>query len=214
MSHASGAHPEAALKPSGIQIEIGPFLARIRSELPAVADHISLMYPDFPQRVGAGSHFDVAIVGGRRWHRWIRRQADLVINGVRPYLPLPAVLAGAAMEWGLNWCVGQKAHQWLTLHAAVVERYGKAMILPAPPGAGKSTLCASLAFSEWRLFSDEFGLIDPATDRIRAAPRPLSLKNESIELLEKRHADLCHGPEGVDIEGARFVYARPPTASV
>ena len=87
------------------------------------------------------------------------------------------------------------------------------MILPAPPGSGKSTLCAALAYSGWRLFSDEFALIDPATRRILPAPRPISLKDASIEIIKSRHPDLCHGPEGVDVEGARFIHARPPTAS-
>src|SRR5262245_17689149 len=198
----AAARLDSALRSSGVQIEIGPFLARIRSEWPAVADHMSVLYEDFPYRAMPEGHFDIAIVGGRRWHRWIRPQADLVINGVRPYLPLPVILAGAAMEWGLNWCMGQKAHQWLTLHAAVVERHGKAMLLPAPPGSGKSTLCAALAYSGWRLFSDEFALINTATRRILPAPRPISLKNASIEILKQRHPELRHGPEGIDVEGA------------
>lgn len=211
---AQGAPLASVLRTSGLQLEIGPFLARIRSEWPAVAEHISLLYSDFPRRTVPEGHFDVAIVGGRRWHRWIHRQADLVINGVRPYLPLPAILAGAAMEWGLNWCVGQKAHQWLTLHAAVVERGGKVMILPAPPGSGKSTLCAALAYSGWRLFSDEFVIVNPSTHRILPAPRPISLKDASIEIIKNRHPGLCHGPEGVDVEGSRFIHVRPPTESV
>jgi HprK-related kinase A len=205
---------DSVLRSSGLQLEVGPFLARIRSEWPAVADHISVLYPDFPRRAAPEGHFDVAIVGGRRWHRWIRPQADLVINGVRPYFPLPAILAGAAMEWGLNWCIGQKAHQWLTLHAAAVERGGRVMILPAPPGSGKSTLCAALVYSGWRLFSDEFAIINTDTRRLLPAPRPISLKNASIDIIKSRHADLRHGPEGVDVEGARFIHARPPTESV
>jgi HprK-related kinase A len=204
----------ALLGSSGLQLEIGPFLARIRSEWPAVADHISELYADFPRRNVPEGHFDVAVVRGRRLHRWIRPQADLVINSVRPYLPLPAVLAGPAMEWALNWCVGKKAHQWLTLHAAVVERGGRAMMLPAPPGSGKSTLCAALAYSGWRLFSDEFAIVSPVTGRLLPAPRPISLKEASIEIIKSRHSDLCHGPEGIDVEGARFIHARPPTDSV
>jgi HprK-related kinase A len=205
---------EATLASSGMQLQIGPFQVRVRSELPAVAEHIRLLYADFPQRYAAEGHFDVAVVGGRGIHRWMRRQADLVVNGVRPYLPLPENLAGAVMEWGLNWCIGRKAHRWLTLHAAVVERRNKAMILPAPPGSGKSTLCAALTFAGWRLFSDEFAIIDLTTCRVLPVPKPLSLKDASIEIIRARHPDLIHGPEGVDVEGARFVHARPPVSSV
>ena len=199
---------------SGIQVEIGPFLARIRSELPCVVEHIRTLYADFPIRSASDGHFDVAIIGGKGLHRWWRRQALLVVNGVTPYLPVPALLGGAALEWGLNWCIGTRAHTWMALHAAVVERGGSVVILPAPPGAGKSTLCAALVYSGWRLFSDEFALVDPRTCRVFPAPRPISLKEASIDILRRRHPGLVHGPEGRDVEGLRFVHARPPAASV
>jgi HprK-related kinase A len=137
-----------------------------------------------------------------------------VVNGIRPFLPLPANLAGAALEWGLNWCTGTKIHRWITAHAAVVERNGRALVLPAHSGAGKSTLCAALAFSGWRFFSDEFAIIDPDTKRFHPTPRPLSLKNASIELMARRHPHIEYGPEGQTVEGERFVHAKPPSESV
>jgi hypothetical protein len=41
-------------------------------------------------------------------------------------------------EWGLNWCIASHAHSFLVIHATVVERGGRAMVLPAPPGSGKA----------------------------------------------------------------------------
>ena len=64
------------------------------------------------------------------------------------------------LEWGLNWCVAGHAHQYLMLHAAALERNGRAVILPGDPGAGKSTLTAALMLSGWRLLSDEITLVD------------------------------------------------------
>jgi HprK-related kinase A len=159
-------------------------------------------------------HFDVSVVGGRGLHRWLRRQVNVVINGTTPFLPLPVPLAGAMLEWGLNWCIGQNSHRWIVLHAAVVERGNRALILPAPPGSGKSTLCAALSYSGWRLLSDEFTLLDPVSGVIRPIPRPISLKRASIDVIKGRHPDVVFGPEGRDVEGARFAYARPPAASV
>jgi HprK-related kinase A len=205
---------DSSLSSTGLQVEIGPFLVRVRSELPVVAKHVSLLYSDFPIRAVPEGHFDLAIIGGTGLHRWWRPQAMLVVNGAKPHLPLPAVLGGAVMEWGLNWCIGNKAHRFLVLHAAVVERGGNAIILPAPPGSGKSTLCAALVYSGWRLLSDEFAIVDPDTRQLFPSPRPLSLKNETIEIIRRRHPNVVYGPEGRDIEGARFVHARPPTASV
>jgi predicted ATPase len=51
------------------------------------------------------------------------------------------------------------------LHAAVVEKNGKALILPALPGSGKSTLSAALAMNGWRFLSDEFTMISAMLNR-------------------------------------------------
>jgi HprK-related kinase A len=69
------------------------------------------------------------------------------------------------------------------LHAAVIECGGKAAILPAPPGSGKSTLCAALIHRGWRLLSDELTLISLADGRVWPLCRPVSLKNQSIDIL-------------------------------
>ena len=78
-----------------------------------------------------------------------------------------------------------QAHHYLILHAAVVEKNGLAAILPAPPGSGKSTLTAGLVLSGWRLLSDELTLIERKTGLIQPLPRPMSLKNQSIEVIRQ-----------------------------
>lgn len=200
--------------PLDVRVDVGPFSVRVRSDIRGVADHLALLYPDFPQHSPAEGHFDVAVVSGRGVHRVVRRQARAVLNGSEPFFPVPQELAGPSMEWGLNWCIGTRAHHWVVVHSAVVERGGRALIMPAPPGSGKSTLCAALAYSGWRLFSDEFALIDPDTGLVHPAPRPISLKNASIGIIHRRHPEVVFSPERVDIEGARFIHARPATESV
>jgi len=206
--------PLAHLATSGVQVSLGPFLVRVRSDLTGVREYLSRLYADFPLAVGNGGHFDIAVVASRGLRRWVRPQANLVINGERPFLPLPGNLAGAGFEWSLNWCVGNQAHRWVAVHAAVLERNGRTLILSGESGAGKSTLCAALALKGWRLFSDEFALIDPDSGRLTPLPRPISLKNASIEIIRSRGAHAVFGPEGVDIEGARFVHMKPPQESV
>jgi HprK-related kinase A len=196
-----------------LTLRMGPFLARVRSELPETQEHFARLYSDYERASGDG-HFDVAVVGGGGARRWLRRQAFLVANGFRPFLPLPAGLSGPLVEWGLNWCIGRRTHRWVVLHAAVLERGGRALLLPAQPGAGKSTLCAALAYSGWRFFSDEFALIDPDTHVITPVPRPISLKEASIEIIRRRHPDVVYTRENYDVEKARFVHARPPADSV
>jgi HprK-related kinase A len=206
--------PLARLATSGVQVSLGPFLVRVRSDLTGVREYLSRLYADFPLSVGDGGHFDIAVVASRGVRRWVRRQANLVVNGERPFLPLPRNLAGAMFEWSLNWCVGNQAHRWVAIHAAVLERNGRTLVLSGESGAGKSTLCAALALKGWRLFSDEFALIDPDSGRLTPLPRPISLKNAAIEIIRGRSAHAVFGTEGVDIEGARFVHMKPPSESV
>ena len=100
-----------------------------------------------------------------------------------PFKPLPAAESYPLFEWGLNWCIATQAHQYFMLHAAILEKNGKALILPAPPGSGKSTLCALLNHSGWRLLSDEFALFDLKTHVLQPLVRPIALKNQSIDIL-------------------------------
>ena len=88
-------------------------------------------------------------------------------------------------EWGLNWCVATYQSRYLCIHAAVLEKNGLAVILPAPPGSGKSTLCAMMMLQGWRLLSDEHCMLDPETGQILPCVRPLSLKNNSLAVINR-----------------------------
>ena len=202
------------LATSGVQLTIGPFIVQVRSGFPLVHQYLETLYADFPMGSGEGGHFDIELTHSRGVRRWVRPQANLTVNGERPFLPLPADLAGALFEWTLNWCVGREAHRFVAMHAAVVERDGRALIISGESGAGKSTLCAALVLAGWRLLSDEFALIDPDTGLLSPLPRPVSLKNASIDIIRRRGPEMVFGPEGIDIEHARFVHMKPPVSSV
>jgi HprK-related kinase A len=204
----------AALVSRGVQIEVGPFLVHVHSALPGVRDYIERFYSTFPIRDLQEGHFSLSIEPGQGVHRWLRPQAIAVVNGTKPFFPLPQSLAGPVFEWALNWCTGRIAHRWVVVHAAVVERGGRAMIFPATPGAGKSTLCAALTYAGWRYFSDEFALLDPSTGLVWPLPRPISLKDAAIEVIRGRHPDVVYGPEGTNVEDERFVHARVPESSI
>ena len=207
--------PLSSLSTVGVQISIGPFLVRLRSPLAEVDGHLKRLYADFPMRVSDGAgHFDIAILPGRGGRRWIRRQSSVIVNGVRPFLPLPHHLAGPSLEWALNWSIGSNAHLWIAVHAAVVERSGRTLILPGSSGSGKSTLCAALTGVGWRLFSDEFALIDVDTGQVVPLPRPISLKNAAIEIIRRRQPHAVFGLQARDMEGAQFVHMRPLPDSV
>jgi HprK-related kinase A len=118
------------------------------------------------------------------------------------------------LEWGLNWCIATQAHQFLMLHSAVVEKNGDSLILPALPGAGKSTLCAALSHRGWRLLSDEFGLIEPETKRVLPLPRAVPLKNRSIEVIRRFAPEAHLGPVFENTRKGTVAHMRPPGDSL
>lgn len=180
------------LATEGLSIRTGPFNFRIRSQLPAIRRGIALLYADYPLAAETDFiDFDVLMDRGGGLHRWVRPQVRFVFDGGFPFEPLPQSHAYPLLEWAMNWCISTQAHQYLILHAAVIERDGYAAILPAPPGSGKSTLCAGLICRGWRLLSDELTLISTADGHIAPLCRPVSLKNESIQVIR------AHAPEAV-----------------
>jgi HprK-related kinase A len=120
----------------------------------------------------------------------------------------------ACLEWGLNWCVSSHCHQYLIIHAASVERNGAALILPGPPGSGKSTLCAGLVTRGWRLLSDELTLLEFPTGNIVPLPRPVSLKNASIDAIRRFAPNAKLGPPVHDTVKGSVAHMKPPTESV
>jgi hypothetical protein len=172
------------LRGAGIAIRTGPFNFRIRSPVPSVARGFALLYAGYPLvNESEFIDFDVHLDFGAGLRRWIRPQVRFRYDGTAPFEPLPVGHAMPLLEWAMNWCISSQAHQYLILHAAVVERDGMAAILPAPAGSGKSTLCAGLMSRGWRLLSDELTLISPSDLSITSLCRPVSLKNQSLSVI-------------------------------
>lgn len=172
------------LKNNGLILKIGPFSFRIISPITSVADGLVALYAN--NVVLDDSHFvdyTVTIAPGSGWRRWARRQAIFKFDGMEPFIPLPEDHAFPLLEWSMNWCIAMHAHHYLLLHSAVMEREGCAVVMPAPPGSGKSTLCAGLVHRGWRLLSDELALISLSDTSITPLGRPISLKNQSIDVM-------------------------------
>ena len=184
VSSLERAELDARLGGAGLRMQTGSFVTRIGSAIPAVADGIALLYADYPLADEGGfADFHVFLKGSGGLRRWLRPQVNFDYDGTRPFEPLPATQAFPLFEWSMNYCVSTRVHGYLVLHAAVIERNGVAAILPAPPGSGKSTLCAALVTRGWRLLSDELTLVRLDTGEIQPLPRPVSLKNASIDVM-------------------------------
>jgi HprK-related kinase A len=201
---------------AGVWLRTGPFSLKLQSRIPSVAESLSTLYGQFEVRNAheAFADFHVAVNPPGNLRRWLRPQAEFSFDGLQPFNPLPRDQAFQMLEWGLNWCVSTQAHQYLVIHAAVVEKNGLAVILPGPPSSGKSTLTAGLVLSGWRLLSDELALVESKTGSIHPLPRPISLKNESIPLIRSFSPDAYLNRASHDTAKGTVAYLRPPKESV
>jgi HprK-related kinase A len=199
----------------GVVVRTGPVVARIRSPLEAVVQGVGLHYgqhavlsdDDF-------AHFHVSVDRPMGLRQWFRKQVVFHYDGHLPFTPLPGDQGFPLLEWGLNWCMYTLCNQFLTMHSAVLEKGGRAVILPAPSGSGKSTLCAGLAFRGWRLLSDELALLDPGTGLLSPNPRPISLKNRSIEVIRRYAPEAAFGEVVHDTLKGSVGHVRPPADAV
>lgn len=213
-----------ALEGPGLWLDIGAATMQVQGAAAGLAGQIQAVYPDFPfldHGEWADVHGRIDPASGLR--RWLRPQVVMSSDGQVLFEPFPADSALPLMEWGCNWMIGQRLNDLLLLHAGALERDGHALILPALPGSGKSTLSAALANRGWRLLSDEFGAYDPLQGHFRALLKPVALKNESITVIRQfapqatlgpsfpktRKGTVAHMAASRDAVGRRHEPARP-----
>ncbi len=203
------------LQGSGLGIQFGPFTLRIHSNLPTFARVAYSLYAPYPLlSVEQLLDFHIQISSPPGLRRWLRRQACFALDGHFPFAPYTVEHAFPALEWGVNWCIATRAHHLLMLHAAGVERNGRAILFPASPGDGKSTLCTALIHSGWRLLSDEFGLVRPEDGCLLPLPRVIPLKNESIEVIRQFRPHAVIGPSFLKTRKGTVAHVQPPVDSI
>lgn len=203
------------LDQGGLYLQTGPFTTHLRSSLPSVAEGLHLLYGQYPVSESAAfADFHVSVERPANIRRWLRPQALFLHDGASPFKPLPVEQAFPLFEWGLNWCVSSQIHTHLIVHAAVIERAGRAIMMPAPAGSGKSTLCAALSLRGWRLLTDELAMISVRDGLIAAMPRPVSLKNQSIDVIRSFEPSAILSPAVHDTTKGTVAHLRPESEHV
>lgn len=199
---------EASLRGQGICIEVGPFLCRITSDTGLLSKPLHQLYSAYSASLSAEIlvNFEISL---RRAGHPFSRQVEFFWEGKSPFPTLPLSQTHPLFEWGLNWAIATLSGNDIVIHAAVVEKNGFALVLPGDPGAGKSTLCAALALSDWRLLSDELTIIDRQTLTVRPMPRPISLKDGSISLIQSRFANVQMTEAISETRKGDIAYAKP-----
>ena len=204
-----------SFKTGGLRLKIGAFNVNLSSSIPEVAEHLLCLYDAFEViNDEVFIDFYTSLAPPSEVRRYFRPQVNFSFDGYVPFKPLPYNQASAMFEWGLNWCIANHSHQYLVIHAAVVERNGQAFIFPGTPGSGKSTLCAALVCSGWRLLSDEMTLVSVADGLVYPVPRPISLKNRSLDVIRNFSPDVVMGPVVNNTAKGAIGHVRPPDESV
>ncbi|HEX2762586.1 MAG TPA: HprK-related kinase A [Allosphingosinicella sp.] len=167
-----------------LRLRVGPTSFRIGSEWRRPVEGLRRLYALYPEPGGL-CEFTVRLEAPRPWRRWLRPAVSIAGDFVLPdAAPLPLAQGLLAAEMGMNLQMALGQRRFLLLHAASVERGGRALLLTGESGAGKSTLAALLGERGWRFMGDEFALLDLEAGQLHPFPRAVSLKNRAIGLFE------------------------------
>lgn len=213
-----------ALNRGTLKFKVGPLVARIGTTYPLLQRDFLDIYEGYPlAEPDEFVHFNLKVDPVSLARRWFRPK--VIADGgfiASPFVPLPGNLAVLALEMGLNWQVGTRSDQFLIFHSGVVARDprpgedqpSRAVLMAGESGAGKSTLTAGLAYNGWRLFSDEFGLLDTDDLQVYPYPRPISLKNESINVMIERLGEEVFSRPFLDTPKGTIRYLKAPMDSL
>lgn len=176
-------------------VRVGPFGFRVGSDWRAPIAQMEALYAGYPALRDGVADFTVRLSAVRPWRRFVRPSVEIGGDYMLPgAVPLPLNQGLLAAEMAMNLQVALGTRRFLLLHASVVERDGRAVIMTGESGAGKSTLATLLAAHGWRFMGDEFALVDPVTGLLHAFPRAISLKNESVAAARAAWTDARFGP--------------------
>ncbi len=197
------------------RVTVGPVGFRIGAAWADPIEKLRALYADYPDLSGGIPDFSVRLEPEKFLRRWIRPsvaiRGDFMLPDAFP-MALRHGLLAAEMGMNLQMAMGQR--KYLLLHAASVERDGKVLIITGESGAGKSTLSALLGENGWRFLGDEFALIDPETGMAHPFPRPVSLKNQAIEVMSAVIGVNRLGPEMKDTPKGDIRHLKPSPAAI
>lgn len=204
-----------AITTSEVTLYIGPISIGVKIDDARIAKEILSFYRGLPFTNNTRwPDFHIELKRRRLFLGRFRKQFQIYIGGRATFSRFDNNLAVPYFDSAINWSVQMGLLRYLVIHAAVVEKRGIGILLPAPSGAGKSTLTAALVAEGWRLLSDEVALISLNDGQVWPFPRPISLKNDSIELIAKRYPKL---PDFTAFDGTpkgRVAYVHAPVEAV
>jgi HprK-related kinase A len=196
-------------------VQVGPRTFRVGSDWRAPTLELEQLYADYPQPDGIVPDYTIRLEAEHWWRRYIR--PSVAINGdymLPDAVPLSLDHGLLAAEMAMNLQIALGERHFMLLHASSVERDGKVLIMTGESGSGKSTLSALLGERGWRFMGDEFALIDPLTGLAHPFPRPVSLKNAAIGVMEAEIGSGRFGPMMKATPKGDIRHLMPPRSAI
>lgn len=196
-----------------LSLSLAPFSFKLSTNIPLVNSNLEKLYPSYCFEEQAFTDYFLQVHNSGLIRQLFRKQARFLCDLREPFKPLDYSQAFAMLEWGMNWTVASHEMSFLLVHSAVLAKDGKAILFPAPPGSGKSTITTHLAFNGWQLLSDEMALINLKTGRCHPFVRPICLKNNSIKLAKKWFPHASFSSIAKDTHKGDVIHVSPPLSS-
>lgn len=121
------------------------------------------------------------------------------------------------LEWAITYRLMKNFDRFTQIHAAVLEKRNRGIILTGGSNVGKSTLSLALTMQGYNLLSDEICLMDLSTGRMHAFPKALRIDKKSLGLLKNlgydrkkmvpyhdHHNKICYYINPLEIEGKKI----------
>lgn len=167
-----------------LSINTGLYTYRLTGIPPKLLPSIKELYPDSTSNQTLMADYQIDIVKTSILRSIFRPQVAIKIDGHQPFNPISPDKLLPSIEWAMNWCVAAYDHNNLLIHCSVVEKNGKVILFPAISGSGKSTTSAFLGLHGWHVFYDEMAVIDLKSGVVKPVFRPISLKNNSVDIIK------------------------------
>ncbi len=129
---------------------------------------------------------------------WADKESRYVVRGDgtgRISQPVDLEVALSFLEGHIRTCTARWAPELIFVHAGVVTRNGRALVIPGDSFSGKTTLVAALVTAGATYFSDEFAVCD-AEGFVRPFAKPLSIRSPTGGPTENVPAGALGGATG------------------
>jgi len=102
-----------------------------------------------------------------------------------------------------------RSSYFMEIHAGVVARGDKCLLLPGPSGSGKSTLTLALVESGFDYLSDEVALLDDKTLAVHPFPLSIGIKPPAVPVVERFRPEVAALDVHMRDDGKTVRYVAP-----